>query len=76
MKQASPQQLGQTPVKLQGRGGFALSTCGESFWQVSCAHEDDPEYTLERIWITDQNNVRGPPSHLSQLLTFSSRRTP
>lgn len=74
MKQASPRRLGQTSVKVQSRGRFALSTCAESFWQVSSLH-DDPECTLERIWITDQNNVSARPLHSSRHLTFSSLHT-
>lgn len=71
MSQASPHRLGETSVKVQGHGRFAFSTCGEGFWQVSRSHHG-PEYSLQRIWITDQNNVS--PSlcicHLSNHLSL------
>ncbi|OJJ47720.1 hypothetical protein ASPZODRAFT_1759696 [Penicilliopsis zonata CBS 506.65] len=57
LRQFSPRQLGRTSVRLLGRGSFALLTCAEGFWRVS--HVRDSEsggYSLERIWITDQNN--------------------
>lgn len=58
MKQGIPQRLGHTSVKVQSKGNTALLTCGEGFWQVSCVEDGElPEHTLQRVWITDQNNV-------------------
>lgn len=58
MKQGIPQRLGHTSVKVQSKGNAALLTCGDGFWQVSCVEDGElPEYTLQRVWITDQNNV-------------------
>ena len=58
IKQGTPQRLGHTSVKVQSKGNVALLTCGEGFWQLSCvAGGDLHEYILQRLWITDQNNV-------------------
>ncbi|KAI9931792.1 hypothetical protein MW887_010371 [Aspergillus wentii] len=65
MRQTTPQQLGHTSVRVQGRGNFALLTCGEGFWQVSCIQDGElPDYALERIWITDQNNPAYYPKNI------------
>jgi hypothetical protein len=61
VKQGSPRRIGNTSVKIQSRGHFALLTCGRGFWQASCPRKDgvfDPNLHLQRIWVTDQNNVR------------------
>lgn len=43
---------------MQSKGSTALLTCGNGFWQALCVTDGElPEYTLQRIWITDQNNV-------------------
>jgi hypothetical protein len=79
VKQTSSRRIGNTSVKMQSRGHFALLTCGRGFWQASCSRKDgvlDPNLHLQRIWVTDQNNVR-LHSHLQTpllLLTFCSLR--
>jgi hypothetical protein len=60
IQQASPRRIGDTSVKIQSRGQFALLTCGRGFWQASCPRKDgvvDPNLHMQRIWVTDQNNV-------------------
>ncbi|EAW08328.1 protein thtA [Aspergillus clavatus NRRL 1] len=67
LKQGSPRRIGSTSVKIQGRGHFALLTCGHGFWQASCPEEDgllDPNLHLQRIWITDKNNPAYHPSNI------------
>ncbi|RMZ40289.1 hypothetical protein AFCA_003897 [Aspergillus flavus] len=69
MTQATPQRLGHTSLNVQSRGDLALLTCGQGFWQISCAHDSMmPDCTLQRIWITDQNN---PAYHPRSIHSFS-----
>ncbi|KAE8396567.1 mono-functional DNA-alkylating methyl methanesulfonate N-term-domain-containing protein [Aspergillus alliaceus] len=69
MKQAIPQRLGQTSLKVQSQGNLTLLTCGQGFWQLLCAYGGVmPDCTLQRIWITDQNN---PAYHPRIIYSFS-----
>ncbi|KAL4891626.1 mono-functional DNA-alkylating methyl methanesulfonate N-term-domain-containing protein [Aspergillus ambiguus] len=70
-KQATPQRLGHTSIKLQGRGNLALLTCGQGFWQVSCLDGRATDYTLQRIWVTDQNNPAYHPKGISSFAMTS-----
>ncbi|THC99390.1 hypothetical protein EYZ11_001114 [Aspergillus tanneri] len=57
--------IGHTSVKIQGRGNLALLTCGQGFWQISCVQSGGrPEYTLNKIWVTDQNNPAYQPRNI------------
>ncbi|GAQ33396.1 hypothetical protein AtubIFM55763_005322 [Aspergillus tubingensis] len=67
LTQVTPQQLGHTSVKVQGKGEFALLTCGQGFWQASC-NGGQADYSLQRIWVTDQNN---PAYHPKSIHSFS-----
>jgi len=73
LKQGRPYKLGQTSVRLSGnrtREGFALVTCGNGFWHLSHVKDhSSPDYTLQKIWITDQNNVSSPNLAQVRLLT-------
>lgn len=67
VKPASPRRIGNTSVKIQSRGQFALLTCGHGFWQASCPRKDgviDPNLHLQRIWVTDQNNPAYHPGNV------------
>ncbi|KAF9885804.1 hypothetical protein FE257_012386 [Aspergillus nanangensis] len=69
LKQASSHLLGRTSVKVQGRGDLAHLTCGQGFWQASCLQNGGQVHcTLQRIWITDQNN---PAYHPKTVDSFS-----
>lgn len=71
LKQTTPQRLGHTSVKVQSHDGRALLTCGLGFWQASSCVVDGESLTcaLERIWITDQNDVSSP-SHIFCAILF------
>ncbi|KAE8147869.1 mono-functional DNA-alkylating methyl methanesulfonate N-term-domain-containing protein [Aspergillus avenaceus] len=72
MTQANPQRLGNTSIRLQSRGDIALMTCGQDFWQISCTYDGElPDCTLQRVWITDQNN---PAYHPKNIFCFSLSR--
>ncbi|EAU35614.1 hypothetical protein ATEG_03812 [Aspergillus terreus NIH2624] len=71
LRQATSQRLGHTSIKLQGRGNFALLTCGQGFWQASCLNGGTPSYALQRIWVTDQNN---PAYHPKGVYSFAMTR--
>ncbi|PTU20593.1 hypothetical protein P175DRAFT_0501214 [Aspergillus ochraceoroseus IBT 24754] len=73
MRQAAPQHLGHTSVKVQGRGTNALLTCSNGFWQVVCPREDETsDCTVQRIWITDQNNPAYHPKSIHSFATLNS----
>ncbi|RAK99108.1 protein thtA [Aspergillus ibericus CBS 121593] len=63
LEQTTPQQLGHTSVKVQGKGEIALLTCGQGFWQASCTGEF-ADHTVQRIWVTDQNNPAYQPKSI------------
>ncbi|RDW93542.1 protein thtA [Aspergillus mulundensis] len=57
MRQAALRHLGYTSVNVQGGGSIGLLTCGNSFWQITCAQGDEAcDCIIQRVWITDQNN--------------------
>ncbi|KAL2848682.1 mono-functional DNA-alkylating methyl methanesulfonate N-term-domain-containing protein [Aspergillus pseudodeflectus] len=57
IRQTALRHLGFTSVNVQGTGGIVLLTCGNGFWQAACSPGDDAsDCTVQRIWITDQNN--------------------
>ncbi|KAE8353134.1 mono-functional DNA-alkylating methyl methanesulfonate N-term-domain-containing protein [Aspergillus coremiiformis] len=69
LRQACPQRLGHTSLSVQSRGDLALLTCGQGFWQISCTYDGlVPDCSLQRIWITDQNN---PAYHPRSIYSFS-----
>ncbi|PYI04960.1 thermotolerance protein [Aspergillus sclerotiicarbonarius CBS 121057] len=67
LEQTTPQQLGHTSVKVQGKGENALLTCGQGFWQASCTG-GLADHAVQRIWVTDQNN---PAYHPKSIHSFS-----
>ncbi|PWY95522.1 thermotolerance protein [Aspergillus sclerotioniger CBS 115572] len=71
LKQTTPEQLGHTSVKVQGKGEIALLTCGQGFWRASCAG-GLADHTVQRIWITDQNNPAYHPKSIHSFSTSSS----
>ncbi|KAJ9404513.1 hypothetical protein DTO045G8_7735 [Paecilomyces variotii] len=61
IEQVHIQRLGQTTVRLSSnptQEDFALVLCGDKFWHLK--HANDGDYTLQKIWVTDQSN----PSYL------------
>ncbi|PLB55192.1 hypothetical protein P170DRAFT_346566 [Aspergillus steynii IBT 23096] len=69
IQQTSSQRLGHTPVRVQSRAKLTLLTCGQGFWQASCIQNGGkPDCTLQKIWITDQNN---PAYHPKNVFGFS-----
>ncbi|GAD92744.1 conserved hypothetical protein [Paecilomyces variotii No. 5] len=61
VEQIHSQKLGQTTVRLSSnptQENFALVVCGDKFWRLT--HANDGDYTLQKIWVTDQSN----PSYL------------
>ena len=60
LKQEKLLKLGDTPVRLQAgsQEHFALVACGDGFWRLTLAKDGDSiRHVLEKVWITDQNNV-------------------
>ncbi|KAJ5791699.1 uncharacterized protein N7518_008710 [Penicillium psychrosexuale] len=56
LEQRAPHHLGQTSINLKAHNNFALFTCGDDFWRVSCApNGKDLDCFLSRVWVTDQN---------------------
>ncbi|KAL4871608.1 hypothetical protein BDV12DRAFT_164059 [Aspergillus spectabilis] len=76
MQQAALRHLGYTSVKVQGGGNIALLTCGNGFWQVTCSQGDEEsDCTLQRIWITDQNNPAYHPIAIHSFAMMGSGDT-
>jgi hypothetical protein len=56
--QQEPKRVGTTSVWVQSKDALALLTCGDELWRVSYPLDGLPwGCILQRIWITDQNNV-------------------
>ncbi|KAL3461485.1 mono-functional DNA-alkylating methyl methanesulfonate N-term-domain-containing protein [Aspergillus heterothallicus] len=73
LRQAALRHLGFTSVKIQGQGNIALLTCGNGFWQATRNPRDEAsDCTIQRIWITDQNN---PAYYPKVLQSFSKMST-
>ncbi|KAL4810760.1 mono-functional DNA-alkylating methyl methanesulfonate N-term-domain-containing protein [Aspergillus unguis] len=57
MRQNAIRHLGYTSVKVQGGGDIGLLSCGNGFWQAKYSQENEiQDCSIQRIWITDQNN--------------------
>jgi hypothetical protein len=60
IKQRPEKRFGQTVVKLLKKDNMILATCGIGFWcisDVNISNANASDFDLQRIWITDQNNV-------------------
>ncbi|KAL2848084.1 mono-functional DNA-alkylating methyl methanesulfonate N-term-domain-containing protein [Aspergillus pseudoustus] len=73
IRQAAVRHLGFTSVKVQGQGNIVLLTCGNGFWQVTRSPGDEvSDCTVQRIWITDQNNPAYYPKIIQSFAMMSS----
>ncbi|KAL2822566.1 mono-functional DNA-alkylating methyl methanesulfonate N-term-domain-containing protein [Aspergillus granulosus] len=73
IRQAALRHLGFTSVKVQGQGNIVLLTCGNGFWQVTRSPGDEAsDCTVQRIWVTDQNN---PAYHPKIIQSFAMMST-
>lgn len=51
-------RVGTTSIRLKEKSTFVLLTCGDELWHVSYRSDCIPsEYSIRRVWITDQSNV-------------------
>ncbi|KAJ5893777.1 hypothetical protein N7495_005468 [Penicillium taxi] len=57
LQQRDTNRIGTTSIQLQGQTSFALFTCNDELWHVSYNYDCIPSnYSIRRVWITDQNN--------------------
>lgn len=60
INQRTETRFGQTVVKLLRKENTVLVTCGMGFWRISdVSMGNASDFDLQRIWITDQNDVSG-----------------
>ncbi|KAJ5347495.1 uncharacterized protein N7506_000748 [Penicillium brevicompactum] len=66
LTQISSKRLGQTAIRLQAQEDIALFTCGTDLWRVAFSPDlASLDYTLSRVFITDQNQPAYAPTNVS-----------
>ncbi|KAJ5803392.1 uncharacterized protein N7503_005842 [Penicillium pulvis] len=57
LQQKEAKRIGTTSIRLKEKSTFVLLTCGDELWHVSYRSDCIPsEYSIRRVWITDQSN--------------------